>query len=64
MTEHGRARLRHIFVVCLLVASVLVIVAARLGPTALERCLDAGVAAGWNGTGSELHAECAEQVAP
>jgi hypothetical protein len=37
--------------------------AARLGPTDHERCLDAG-AAGWNGTPSELWAECSEQVRP
>jgi hypothetical protein len=63
MTEHGRARLRHIFVVVLLVASVAAIGAGALAPTALERCVD-NAAPTWNGTGSELWTECAEQVAP
>jgi opacity protein-like surface antigen len=63
MTETMRTRCRHAVVIFLLVASVAAIGAARLAPTAVERCVD-DAASSWNGTGSELWAECVEQVGP
>ena len=64
MSESLRARCRHVVVIGLLLASVAAIGAARLAPSGLERCIDDGVAAGWNGTASELWVECAEMVTP
>jgi hypothetical protein len=63
MTETMRTRCRHAVVVALLLASVAAIGAARLAPTAVERCVD-DAAPSWNGTASELWAECVEHVGP
>ena len=63
MTETLRTRCRHVVVICLLLASVAAIGAARLAPSALERCVD-DAAPTWNGTASELWTECAAQVTP
>jgi len=63
MSESIRTRCRHAIVVGLLLASVAAIGATRLAPTGLERCID-DAAPSWNGTASELWAECAEMVTP
>lgn len=63
MTETLRTRCRHAVVIGLLLASVAAIGAARLAPSGLERCVD-DAAPSWNGTASELWAECAEMVTP
>jgi hypothetical protein len=59
MTETMRTRCRHVVVIALLVASVAAIGAARLAPTAVERCVD-DAASSWNGTGGELWTKCAD----
>jgi hypothetical protein len=59
-----RDRVRPWVVSTIVAVALLAVVAARLAPTPLERCVDDGVAAGWNGTPSELWAECSEQVTP
>lgn len=63
MSELTRSHLRHALVVFVLVVSVLAVAAARLAPSALERCVD-DAAPAWNGTASELWAECSEMVTP
>jgi len=53
---------RFLLLVFVTVVAVLVLIGlARFGPSDLERCVD-DAAVGWNGTPSELWAECAEQV--
>jgi len=58
-----RDRVRPWVVSTIVVLALLAVVAARMAPTALERCVDQG-APSWNGTPSELWAECSEQVTP
>lgn len=61
-SERVRDRVRPWAVAVLLVLSVAAIGASRMVPTPVERCVDAGQAAGWNGTASELWTECIEQT--
>ena len=58
-----RDRVRPWVVSTIVVLALLAVVAGRMAATPLERCVD-DAAPSWNGTASELWAECSEQVTP